>query len=684
MLDRLNERQREAVCHGQDLANPALPCGPLVVVAGAGTGKTATLAHRVAWLVHAGVRPERVLLLTFSRRAAREVTGRAERLLGRGRRDDPSMAGADPRSTEQSSAPTRSNGADEPLGVDPALWLPWAGTFHAVAARMLRRGASVLGLAPSFGILDRSDSAELMEVVRQDLGLVRRTARRFPRKETCLALHSLQINTGAPLPELVAQHHPWCQGFEPLLEELFVAYAARKRLNAVLDYDDLLMVWAQALEEPGFLRTAGVAFDHILVDEFQDTNRLQGRILDRLSPQGLGLGVVGDDAQSIYGFRAADPDLMLGFAERYQPPATRVTLELNYRSVQPVLDLAAALMDEAAQGYRKHLKATRPHGLRPLLVTVADEQAQVDWVADQVLERREAGIALADQAVLYRSAHHADLLELGLTQRGIPYVKQGGLRFLDTAHVRDVLAVLRWAENPRDRLAGFRALQVVPGVGPAQAARTLAAVVDGGRSLSDLPVPRASSDAWVGWVTLMTELRDPATVWAGQFERLLHWYRPVLAHRHDNAPVRLADLEMLAALARRSGSRERFLTTLALDPPEASGDLAASPRRDEAGLILSTVHSAKGQEWEAVYVISLSDGNFPNEYAVDRPALLEEERRLLYVAITRARTHLQLIEPLAYFVTGQARLGDRRVHGARSRFLTPAVLARLEPVSPAG
>lgn len=650
-LAGLNPDQRAAATHGARGPDGRFTASPLLVIAGAGTGKTATLAHRVAHLVLEGVDPARILLLTFSRRAAAEMTRRARMLAGR------ALGGA-------------------PGHTAPEVALPWSGTFHAIGARLLRLHATSLGLDPGFAILDRGDAADLMDVLRHRQGLSSRD-RRFPRKDTCLAIYSHRVNTDQPLERVLAQTFPWCVEWADALRDLFRVYVERKQSDGVLDYDDLLLWWHAAVSDPALARAMGERFDHVLVDEYQDTNILQARILQAMKPQGTGLTVVGDDAQSIYAFRAAQVDNILDFPEQFQPPAARITLQRNYRSVQPVLDLANTLIAQARRQHPKTLAAERGAGERPRLVTVADERAQADHVIAQVLKRREEGVALKRQAVLFRSSHHAAPLEVELTRRNIPFVKHGGLRFVEAAHVKDLLAVLRWAEHPRHAIAAFRALQLMPGFGPAHAQRCLDHLAAHAHAFGALPgfdAPPAAGVAWTQFVALMAWLADPATPWPGQAERALAWYRPLLERAHDDATVRGADLEMLAAIARQFTSRERFLTELALDPPQASGELAGAPLRDEDWLELSTVHSAKGQEWDAVYLINMADGNFPNEYATGSAEGIEEERRLLYVALTRARDSLELIEPLRYHVTGQPRLGDRYVHGARSRFLTPAVL----------
>ncbi len=662
LLEGLNPAQRDAAAFGARDDAGRFACGPLLVIAGAGTGKTATLAHRVAYLVAQGVDPARILLLTFSRRAAAEMARRAQRALARAT----GCAGG-------------------------AARLPWAGTFHSIGARLLREHAHAVGLDPAFGILDRGDAADLVDVLRHELGFSA-TRKRFPRKDTCLAIYSQRVNSGRPLERVLEDEFPWCADWRDELAALFRRYVERKQANRVLDYDDLLLWWHAAMGDAALAARLGARFDHVLVDEYQDTNALQAQILLALKPDGRGLTVVGDDAQSIYAFRAADVANILDFPERFEPPARRVTLELNYRSVQPVLDAANALIAQARRQHPKTLRAQRGGGARPQLVTLLDERAQADWVIDTVLRHREAAVALKRQAVLFRSAHHSAALEIELVRRNIPFVKHGGLKFLEAAHLKDVLAVLRWAENPRNGIAGFRALQLMNGVGPATAQRCVdAAGVPGApprldEALRAFDPPASAREEWRGFAALMSLLLDPDARWPAQLDPLLAWYRPVLERRHDDAAVRAADLDALRAIAAQFGTRERFLTELTLDPPQATGDLAGEPLLDEDYLILSTVHSAKGQEWDAVYVIGVSDGNFPNEYATGRAESIDEERRLLYVALTRARDALYLVEPQRYHVTRQPRHGDGYVHGARSRFLDDAVLACLDRAgaSPAG
>ncbi len=659
-LESLNPKQRQAVLHGATAGN-AGPGRPLLVIAGAGTGKTMTLAHRVAHLVVGGADPARILLLTFTRRAAVEMTRRVDAIVRqavRGRK-----------------------GVLLPAGV-----LPWSGTFHSIANRLLRRFAPNLGLDPGFSVLDRGDAADVMDVVRHELGLSK-VARRFPKKDACLAIYSRCVNAREPLDTVLRTTHPWCVDWAAELRSLFAGYVARKQQIQVLDYDDLLLYWSHLVGDTEFAAEIGAWFDHVLVDEYQDTNILQAGILHALKPDGAGVTVVGDDAQSIYSFRAAEVGNILGFAASYEPAAAVVALEQNYRSTQPILDTANRLIAESERQYEKRLAATVTGGERPAYVTVEDADAEAEYVVETVLTNREAGMRLMDQAVLFRASHHSDRLELELVRRNIPYVKYGGLKFLEAAHVKDVLAVLKWAENPKNEVAAFRVLKLLPGMGPAHARRCLDRVAGSGfrlAALAGFPAPPGARPDWPAFAELMTALAaaDPAEAgWQGQLASVRHWYRPQLERLYDGADTREADIDQLEGIAGRYATRERFLTELTLDPPAAAGDLAGDPRVDEDYLVLSTVHSAKGQEWEAVLVLNVTDGNFPSEFATGSDALIEEERRLLYVAMTRARRQLALVAPLRFHVTAQHRHGDRHVYGARSRFLTDGLLETMQRTS---
>jgi len=649
-LVQLNPEQRRAVEYGGPDFGDA---GPLLILAGAGSGKTNTLAHRVAHLVLNGVDPRRIMLLTFSRRAATEMTRRAERIVAK---------------VLPGSAASRGDA------------LTWSGTFHAIGARLLREYAPHIGLDRSFTIHDRQDSADLLNLIRHDLGFSQ-TKDRFPAKDTCLAIYSRTVNAQSPLSDVLASAFPWCATWEAELRRLFGAYVEAKQRQHVLDYDDLLLYWAQMMAEPAIADDVAERFDHVLVDEYQDTNRLQAAILLGLKPRGTGLTVVGDDAQSIYSFRAATVRNILDFPGQFEPRAEIVTLDRNYRSTQPILAAANAVMELAQERLAKNLRSERASAERPRLVSVSDESDQARYVAHTVLEHREAGIALKAQAVLFRASHHSALLEIELARRNIPFVKFGGLKFLEAAHVKDVLAFLRWAENPRDRVAGFRVIQLLPGAGPATAARLLdrvANATDALDAVTDFAPPAAAAEHWPAFAETIALVRGASAGWPAELDLVCRWYAPHLERLHDNAALRQADLVQLAQIASTYPTRQRFLTELTLDPPSATSDEAGTPLIDEDYLILSTIHSAKGQEWKAVLLLNAIDGCIPSDLSTGSTAEIEEERRLLYVAMTRAKDHLHLIAPQRFFTHQQRTNGDRHVYAARTRFITAAMLDRFE------
>jgi len=654
LLATLNAPQRKAVTFGQPLPDgKGVRAGPLLVVAGAGTGKTSTIAHRVAWLVMNGVDPARVLLLTFTRRAAQEMRRRAHDIL------------------RQALSDTLGNKAQAML-----QRLNWAGTFHSIGNRLLRHYGRHLKLEPGFTVIDRSDSADLFDNLRQELGLTEQY-QRFPRKDTCLAIYSWRVNTQKSLHETLEQQFSWCLGWEPDLGKLCRAYVERKQRFGLLDYDDLLIYWREMMNEPKLAQQVGANFDHILVDEYQDTNRLQGEILRGLRPDGAGVTVVGDDAQSIYSFRGAAVENILGFPELFTPRAEVVTLAQNYRATQPLLDVANALMSDAPRQHRKHLLSVRGAGGRPQFVTTDELQSQAEYVCNQILKRREAGVLLRKQAVLFRNASASDGLEVELLRRRIPFVKYGGLKFLEAAHVKDMLSVLRWADNPRNTLAAFRILQLLPGMGPANAQRIVSEIEQQGGGfalLAQVQKPAAALQDLPRLSKLLTTLAEPQRPWPGQVRLVRDWYQPHLERQFEETHTRLGDLDQLEQLSGQFPSRERFITELALDPPNAAGDLAGTPVHDEDYLVLSTVHSAKGMEWDTVFVLNVVDGSFPSEFATGRAELIDEERRLLYVAMTRARNELALCSPLKFPLTQQPRTGDAHVYGARSRFISDRVL----------
>jgi DNA helicase-2/ATP-dependent DNA helicase PcrA len=648
-LDTLNPAQRRAVEHGVTADGHIGP--PLLVIAGAGSGKTNALAHRVAHLIVSQADPRRILLMTFSRRAAAEMGKRVEHI------------------------------ARKVLGDNASVMtdaLSWAGTFHGIGARLLRDYAEQIGLDPAFTIHDREDSADLMNLVRHDLGFSK-TESRFPTKGTCLAIYSRCINAESDLAEVIGRFFPWCSGWAEELKQLFAAYVEAKQKQNVLDYDDLLLYWAQMMADEDLAEDIGGRFDHVLVDEYQDTNRLQSSILLALKPGGRGLTVVGDDAQSIYAFRAATVRNILDFPDQFTPRADIITLDRNYRSTQPILTAANGVIGLAKERFTKNLWTERTSEAKPRLVAVRDEADQARYIVERVLANREEGSLLKQQAVLFRTSSHSGPLEIELTRRNIPFVKFGGLKFLDAAHVKDVLALLRFVENPRDRVAGFRILHLLPGIGPASAQRVLdhmAEAADPIGALCGLPSPPRAGDDWTAFVRAVGNLRY--SEWPADIERVRLWYEPHLDRIHEDAETRHADLIQLEQIAAGYPTRERFLTELTLDPPDATSDQAGVPLLDEDFLILSTIHSAKGQEWKSVYVLNVVDGCMPSDLGAGTTAELEEERRLLYVAMTRAKDDLHLIVPQRFFTHGQHAQGDRHVYASRTRFIPTPLLSLFE------
>ena len=726
-------------------------------MAGAGTGKTATLAHRVAYKIAMGTDPSRILLLTFTRRAASEMLRRVDGILRRleaetrraraaaspGMAEFERAAGFDESAAFDEGAASgacaesgkSADFAESDPGRTPARTVAagrvWGGTFHATATRLLRLHGRSIGLAPSFTILDRGDAEDLMGVIRAELGLSKND-RRFPLKGTCMDIYSRCVNAREPVEEAVEAHFPWCKDEVDDLRRLFGTYVDRKEAQVVLDYDDLLLFWHGLLSDKRVARSVRARFESVLVDEYQDTNRLQAEILHMLCPGGQDLTAVGDDAQAIYSFRAATVRNILDFPVEF-PGTHIVTLEQNYRSTQPILDATNQVIAAAAERHTKNLWSRREEGAKPQLVSCEDEDEQTEFVIRQILDHREAGLALRRQAVLFRASHHSLALELELIRRNIPFHKYGGLRFVETAHVKDLMAFLRLAENPRDLMAGTRVLMLLPGIGPkraralmdslaagmlapataldeptpqtaafeaaateaayAQAASAEAAptnAVDGGDQTAVLdragpsppgpfatwaaaPTPTPATQAWNGLVALMAGIgsREPGDL-ASQIKRIRLFYTPLLERLYDNARARIADIEQLEWMAARFPDRARFLAEVTLDPPAYTEDLAGPPLLDEDFLILSTMHSAKGLEWDAVYVIHAVDGNIPSDMATGKAEEIEEERRLFYVALTRAKDWLYVCFPLRYYSFPRT-FSDVHGYALLSRFVSEDV-----------
>jgi DNA helicase-2/ATP-dependent DNA helicase PcrA len=642
-LDELNPQQREAVTYGE---------GPLLIIAGAGTGKTKTLAYRVGWLIRQGIPAERILLLTFTRRAAEEMLSRARRAAGQ-------------MSTER----------------------VWGGTFHAVANRLLRMYGKAIKLNPDFTVMDEADSQDLIGLIRADLDLVSKE-KRFPRKTTILKIYSRVVNSREPLPSVLKKEYPWCLHAEDGLRRVFSEYSKRKQERAVLDYDDLLLFWNLMLEDKEIAEHMSDRFKHILVDEYQDTNVIQAEILQRLRKTNKNITVVGDDAQSIYSFRAATIKNILQFPSQF--PGTKiVTLEENYRSIQPILDVGNAVMQNARYRYTKELWSKRKSEQKPRLIQVRDEAEQCRVVCEKILKHLEEGIPLHQQAVLFRTGYHSDQLELELNERDIPFHKYGGLKFVEAAHVKDLVAFLRVLENPRDEVSWYRILNLLEGVGPKTTRFFLGQLAEREfdlKKMGEILLPAAARNQYEVlskmFAAILTDGEKLAL--SGQIERIRQVYEPMIPLNYDNPEPRIRDMGQLEEIAGRYKSRRNFIDVLSLDPPDATGDFAGPPHKDDDFLILSTMHSAKGCEWQVVYVIHAADGNIPSDMAIGNERDeklnedgLEEERRLFYVALTRAKDHLYVLFPLRYYFKRYP-MGDGHSYAQLTRFLTPEIAQLLD------
>ncbi len=644
----LDDAQLAAVTHG---------ASPLVILAGAGTGKTRTLTSRVAQLLERGTPPERLLLLTFTRRAAEDMLARASVLC-----------------------------ADR-----EAARRVWGGTFHAVAHRLVAEHAAQLGLS-EVSVIDPGDAADLLDMLRDDHGLTSESGAgersRLPRAATLADIYSRSVNTGRPARDVITADYPWCEPHTEQIMLLLKDFVARKRARGLMDFDDLLLAWRALLAQPVISERLVGRWDHVLVDEYQDVNQIQVDIVSALRRDGRGLTVVGDDAQAVYGFRGATSGHLLDVARSY-PDSTVVRLERNFRSRQPLLDLANVIRPDDGDG-RLTLRADRGDGGRaPRLLRCYDAGEEARLVADALLAGMEAGQRLREHAVLMRAGHHSDLLEVELTARRIPFVKFGGLKFLEAAHVKDFLAVLRLSGNLSDEVAWFRLLRLHEGIGPARSRRLLPlllaatgedATPDGDEWRNSV-VAEAPSQARTRLDTTLRSVwdsRDVASV-PLRVQTCAGIITPLVRHRYPDAEARLADLERLAAAAEMSLDIGSFVAQVTLDPPASTGDYAKPPHLDEDYVTLSTVHSAKGLEWPSVHLIHAVDGAFPSDMALSTDTGLAEEQRLFYVAVTRARDELSVYAPLRMPHHRRAR-DDRHSYAPESRFLTREALAVLDVV----
>jgi len=627
-----------AALNAQQLAAVTAGEGPSLVIAGAGSGKTRTLVYRVAYLIDSGIDPSHILLLTFTRKSSQEMLDRAGELIG-----------------------VRSERVR-------------GGTFHSVANMLLRRYGRSIGLEPGFTILDRGDAEDLIALVRAQLGLNEKD-KRFPRKATIAEMFSKSENTLRPLDEIVVEEFNHFSDHLDALEQLQRGYQASKRQRQLVDYDDLLVLLRRLVMEDEAIRmTISSLYRYILVDEYQDTNRLQADVVRHLASTHQNVMVVGDDAQSIYAFRGATFKNIMEFPSLF-PGTTIYKLEENYRSTQPILNLANTIIEAAAEKYSKHLFTRKIDGPLPVLVEAAGEHAQSRFIAQKILELREEGIPLDEMAVLFRSSFHSFDLEIELSRHGLPFIKRGGVKFIETAHVKDLLAHLRVVANPLDAVSWHRVLMLVEGVGPKKAQDVMAALVKSDSPYHALREMPGRSGRGLRDLALTLE----GLAGAGDLrpaERVNHiyeYYLPILKDHYDDYPKRMRDLDHLQTIAEGYQEVETFLSDLALEPPDGSASGVEAPHHDDERLVLSTIHSAKGLEWQCVFVIWIVDGKFPSVYSFIADEEMEEERRLFYVAVTRAKRHLYLTYPINVFDKGSGMLLSKP-----SRFLNPVAPTLLD------
>jgi DNA helicase-2/ATP-dependent DNA helicase PcrA len=609
ILEKLNPAQREAVESVE---------GPVLVIAGAGSGKTRTLTTRLAYLVSQGIPAERILLLTFTRKAAREMITRAEALVG--------------------------NSCGKVQG----------GTFHSLCHYMLRQYGYLLGFSPNFTVLDRGDSEDLLNLLKNSLGFPG-AKRHAPKKETLATILSKIKNQGKTLEEIITTEYPNFVDLIPQIERLFKEYELYKREHQLMDYDDLLINWLTILKDyPQVREEVGRRYNYIMVDEYQDTNLLQGEIVVYMASSHRNVMAVGDDSQSIYGFRGANYRNIFDFPKHF-PEVRIIKLEQNYRSTQPILDLANAVIERSKIKYTKVLFTEKKEGPKPILYRARDDHAGSEFVADEILRlTNEEGVPLSQIAVLMRAAFHSYDLELELTKRGIPFVKYGGLKLLESAHIKDVVSILRILVNPYDFLSWNRVLLLLEGVGPRSAERIVNLLKTSDLESAIFNIKRQFSQPELQkLLNLFQDLMGKRLPPLETLSQVLSFYEPIFERAYfEDAHRRERDLESLIALSEKYETLEEFLTDLVLEPIYSS---EVEGERKEEILTLSTIHSAKGLEWHTVFVLSVIEGRFPSSYSLLNPEELEEERRLFYVAVTRAKERLYLIAPLTVYVPGEGR-----------------------------
>ncbi len=611
------EKSKYAINYESDLNPQQLKAvtnihGPHLVIAGAGSGKTRTLIYRVAYLVENNIPPESILLLTFTRKAAEEMMRRASAML-------------DARCAKVSG-----------------------GTFHSFANFILRKYAPIFQFAPNFTIVDRGDSEDIINMIRTELELNQKE-RRFPRKTTIMEVISKAVNKCMDIEDVLLEDYPHFA--EDLADIIKIArrYQEFKRQKQVMDYDDLLIYLRDLLRDHDEIRKKiSTTYRYIMVDEYQDTNKLQAEISLLLASEHHNIMVVGDDSQSIYSFRGANFRNIMDFPQMF-PGTTITTLEQNYRSTRPILELTNAIIENASEKYSKKLFSHIEGKDKPVFLETIDEAEQAEFTAQRILELREEGVPLNKIAVLFRASWHAHDLELELRNRGIPYVKYGGLKFAEAAHVKDVLSFMRVLHNPFDEIAWLRILLLLEGIGPSYAARIIARILEEAGSLDGLLASEFSRKKFYDELkklhSALSHLKKPGIRPTDQLQKVIKYYSPLFRFHYDDFPRRENDLESLLRISQRYTSLQQLLTDMVLEPPQGAQDGVTPTDKDSERLVLTTIHSAKGLEWHSVFIIHLVDGYFPASQSLGSKEQLEEERRLFYVAATRAQRNLYLVNP---------------------------------------
>ncbi len=601
--NELNPQQLEAVVNID---------GPVLVIAGAGSGKTRTLVYRVAYLVENDIPPESILLLTFTRKASQEMMRRAASIL-------------DERCSRVSG-----------------------GTFHSFANKILRRYAAAFGMKSSFTIVDRSDAEDIIQVIRTRLGLNKKD-RRFPKKGTIIDVISKSLNKCTTIEKALLQDYPQYDQESAEIEKIARMYNEYKKEKQVMDYDDLLVKLRDLLKEnPQITGKICQDYQYIMVDEFQDTNILQAEIADLLAGTQKNIMVVGDDSQSIYSFRGANFKNIMNFPNRYDHCKV-ITLEQNYRSTQPILELTNAIIEHAEEKFSKNLFSELEGTQKPVYVETADEEEQSVFVTQRILELREEGVPLSNISVLFRASWHANELEVELKKRNIPYAKFGGMKFAEAAHIKDVMSFLRIMHNRSDEMAWMRVLVMFEGVGPKSAEAIFNRIQQGSASFDGLLAKefhkRKYFNSLASLHKMLNDTMRPEYLPTQQLDAVLKFYQPLFQLLYEDHKRRFNDLESLTRLSARYKSLERMLTDLVLEPPDHYQSGATAGDEEDEKLILSTIHSAKGLEWHSVFIIHLVDGHFPSLRSLDSSESIEEERRLFYVAATRAKQNLFMVKP---------------------------------------